>query len=324
MVAEADRLHRVSVPLPSLREMHFLSGLPGVRRQVAFPLRDTGVDPGLFGPGSVTWRVLATPLMVLGGTRALLMQVANPLIAEGVLQHSNVHSDPFRRLTNTATWVSRVAFGTTAEADAAVRGLAAMHRRVNGTLGPEHATAAYPAGSHYDASQSELLRWVHATLIDSMLVTHETLVGRLTAAEADRFVREWNPVAERMGVPVGGLWQTREELRMYVAGELLSGRLEVGAGSREVSSTVLESPLKAAAARSAWPMLHLLSVGLLGEQLRNAYGLEWGSSQRFSQRALVRTLRGLLRVTPAPLRRAGVATYAVRRSRGDFAAFDNN
>lgn len=46
-------------------------------------------DDGLFGPGSVTWRVHASPAMLIGGLRALLIQTLHPLAMAGVAQHSD-------------------------------------------------------------------------------------------------------------------------------------------------------------------------------------------------------------------------------------------
>ena len=55
-------------------------------------------DAGLFGPQSVTWRVHADPLLVLGGLRALLLQAAHPLAMAGVMAHSEFREDPWGRL----------------------------------------------------------------------------------------------------------------------------------------------------------------------------------------------------------------------------------
>ena len=55
-------------------------------------------DPGLFGPGSVTWKVHADPLLGLGGLRALLLQAAHPLAMAGVSEHSEFRADPWGRL----------------------------------------------------------------------------------------------------------------------------------------------------------------------------------------------------------------------------------
>src|SRR5579859_4620219 len=58
-------------------------------------------DPGLTGPGSVTWRVCRERVVPLGGLSALLLQLAHPLVAAGVAEHSSVRADPTRRLTLT-------------------------------------------------------------------------------------------------------------------------------------------------------------------------------------------------------------------------------
>src|SRR5207237_10858708 len=80
------------------------------------PLRDPARDPGLFGPDSVTWRVMREPLLILGAGRALLMQAANPLVAQGALDHSGFDRDQYGRLERTIVWVTLVSFGTTSEA----------------------------------------------------------------------------------------------------------------------------------------------------------------------------------------------------------------
>src|SRR5437899_1662006 len=85
------------------------------------PLHDPAPDPGVFGPGSVTWRVMREPLLILGGGRALLLQAAHPLVAQGALDHSSYATDPFGRLNRTIHWVTMVSFGTSAEARTASR-----------------------------------------------------------------------------------------------------------------------------------------------------------------------------------------------------------
>jgi uncharacterized protein (DUF2236 family) len=55
-------------------------------------------DPGLTGPGSVTWRVCRERVVPLGGLSALLLQLAHPLVAAGVAEHSSFRADPAKRL----------------------------------------------------------------------------------------------------------------------------------------------------------------------------------------------------------------------------------
>ena len=51
-------------------------------------------DPGLFGPGSVPWRVHSDfTCMLIGGIAALLMQTLHPLALAGVWDHSKFRED---------------------------------------------------------------------------------------------------------------------------------------------------------------------------------------------------------------------------------------
>ena len=52
-------------------------------------------DPGLFGPGSMTWPVAGDTAVFVGGIRALLVQAAHPEVAAGVAQHSRYRQDPW-------------------------------------------------------------------------------------------------------------------------------------------------------------------------------------------------------------------------------------
>src|SRR3989440_9384676 len=55
-------------------------------------------EVGLFGPGSLTWRVNREGVLLLGGGAALVLQVAHPLVAAGVEEHSNYREDPWPSL----------------------------------------------------------------------------------------------------------------------------------------------------------------------------------------------------------------------------------
>lgn len=50
-------------------------------------------DLGYFGPGSMTWRVLADPAAGVGGVRALFLQALHPLAMAGVHHHSDFTTD---------------------------------------------------------------------------------------------------------------------------------------------------------------------------------------------------------------------------------------
>ena len=136
----------------------------------------------------VSRRINAERLLLIAWVRAILLQFAHPLIAAGVAQHSTFRGGPmaaWARLRHTLGAMLALTFGTDAERDAAVDGIRAIHRRVNGTLA--HACGPFAAGSHYSAEDPALLTWVHATLIESTVLVYEQLIGPLSAAERDRY-----------------------------------------------------------------------------------------------------------------------------------------
>ena len=291
-----------------------LKPLPYADRRL--PIVDRAPDPGLFGPGTVTWRVMAEPLLMLGAGRALLMQAAHPLVAQGAIDHSTYATDPFGRFERTVEWVTVVCFGTTAEARRTSRGINRLHAQVQGGLPGANATSVLPPGAAYDARDRDLLLWVHATFVDTMLVSHDAFVGGLSTRDADRFVREWDAVAALMGVPAGMLWRDRSELSAYVADSVSSGVVAPGAGSRLVAQTVLDPPVGSAGLRAAFDVLGFTTVGLLPSAVRRGYEIRWTPAHAGAHVALRSTIRGLHPVLPPRLRSSAVHAFALDRTKG--------
>src|SRR2546421_6245718 len=118
-------------------------------------------DAGLFGPDSLTWRVNSEGVLLFGGGTALILQLAHPLVAAGVSQHSNYREDPWGRLYRTLDVVTKVTFGSTKTSEAAAAGLRQVHGRVRGESVEDG--GRYPAGTRYDARTPELVLWAHPT-----------------------------------------------------------------------------------------------------------------------------------------------------------------
>src|SRR5205814_1976062 len=94
-----------------------------------------------------------TPLTpMLGGGAAVLLQVAHPLVAAGVAQHSDYHRDLWRRLARTLQALSLMTLGTKTEAARAAAAVQAGDARVPGTpatgLGPLPAALRVFAPAH--------------------------------------------------------------------------------------------------------------------------------------------------------------------------------
>ncbi|HWW54878.1 MAG TPA: oxygenase MpaB family protein, partial [Acidimicrobiales bacterium] len=87
---------------------------------------------GLFPADAVVRRVDAEMVLLLGGGRALLMQLAHPSVAAGVAEHSDFEQDPLSRLRRTLEATYTVVFGTEAQARRVGEALHRVHDRVTG------------------------------------------------------------------------------------------------------------------------------------------------------------------------------------------------
>jgi uncharacterized protein (DUF2236 family) len=144
---------------------------------------------GALGPRpAVAWKIQREVVLLVGWGRAILLQLAHPLVAQGVADHGAFLTEQrgrWRRLYRRLDAMLRLSFGTPEDAARVVRAINAIHRGVPGRL-PE-AAGIFPAGTVYSARDPHLLRWVHATLLDSFLLTYELYVGPLTPADKNGY-----------------------------------------------------------------------------------------------------------------------------------------
>ena len=257
---------------------------------------------GLFGPDSVAWRVDREVIVLAGGSCALLMQAAHPVVAAGVEQHSTYATDPFGRLQRTLTSSFDVVFGTRARADAAIRRVNAIHAAVRGQL---------PGGSAYSAADPEALLWVHATLVDTALRIYTRFVGPLSPDEQRRYLQEAADVAERLGVPPVDLPTDVPELRAWMAEMVKTERVRVTPAAQRIARTVLYP--NGLVPRLAWDAAHLISLASLPDALRRQYGIRWSERRERGVQRLAAVTRRTLPLLPPPLRFVPKARTAERR-----------
>src|SRR5436305_11547388 len=91
-----------------------------------------GMPEPLYPEGSITRRVNRENVLLLGGGRALLMQLAHPKVAAGVDEHSDFRSDPVRRLRRTVRMTMAIVFGDRETALAAARAVKQTHGKIRG------------------------------------------------------------------------------------------------------------------------------------------------------------------------------------------------
>jgi uncharacterized protein (DUF2236 family) len=259
---------------------------------------------GLFGPGSVSWRIDRELLVLAGGSCALLMQAAHPSVAAGVAEHSTYATDPFGRLLRTLTSSFDVVFGSRADAEATLRRVNAIHGTVRGTR---------PDGAAYSALEPEALLWVHATLVDTAVRVYDRFVAPISETDAQRYHVESAAIAVRLGVPESIVPSTIGELRSWMAEMIDDGAVRVTPQAREIARTVLY-PARFPP-RLVWNAAHLVSVATLPAELRRQYGLGWSPARDAGMVRIAAASRRLLPCVPSALRHAPQARAADRRVR---------
>lgn len=149
-------------------------------------------DPGLFGPGSVTWKVHADfTSMMVGGLAALMVQMLHPLALAGVWDHSTFRVDALGRLRNTAAFVGRTTYAPREAAEAAIGRVRQIHHHVIGTA---------PDGRPYSADDSHLLTWVHCAECWGFLAAYQAYCKvRIPLESQDRYLQEMAQIAEALG-----------------------------------------------------------------------------------------------------------------------------
>ncbi|HET7676828.1 MAG TPA: oxygenase MpaB family protein [Candidatus Limnocylindrales bacterium] len=278
--------------------------------------REPRPDPvlGFYGPGTQMWRINREAVLLGAGPCALLLQVAHPLVAEGVAQHSDFESDPAGRLRRTLRTTLDLVFGDGASAERAVGRLNSVHGSVRGTVDdPE----ARHLAEHYRALDPGLLLWVQATLIVTSVRAHERWVGPLSAAEKEAFWQEARSVGRRIGIPLASSPPDWPALAAYYEAMIgPDGPVRVTPTARRLARSILRLPLPGLPA-VAGELLTLPALALLPARLRGAYELPWGPGRERLARMLDLGVRLWVRALPTAWRSMPQALAAERRARRD-------
>jgi uncharacterized protein (DUF2236 family) len=254
------------------------------------------------GRDSVSWRIVTEPTVIVAtGGAALLLQVAHPLVAAGVEQHSDYQSKPWERLFRTLDTMFTITFGSPEASSAASRRLRGRHAGIRGDADD---------GRAYRALDPHLLLWVWATLVDTPLRAHDRFVGSLTADERRRFYAEQVEVALACGVPQGLCPPTLEAFAAYM--DEARSQLRITPTARAVAASIAGPPLPWPVSPVAGAVIGALTAGALPPDVRRQYGLPWSPLHRQVMRAGALVARTGARLVPGAVRRfpAGVVAAA--------------
>jgi uncharacterized protein (DUF2236 family) len=246
----------------------------------------------------VAHRINGERLVILSWPRAILMQLAHPLIAAGVEQHSAFHggvTQAAARLHHTVRAMLAITFGDEARRAAAVDRISGIHRKVNGTL--PQAVGRFPAGTRYSAEDPALLLWVHATLLESSADLYQRLVAPLSEEERDAYCVESLPLLLDLGGDPGAAPRTWAALERYIADIEHSGTLAAAASTRALADAIL-TPRAGTWALRFGGLNQLLTVGLLSLPVRAVYDYQWNARHEARFARTVRIIRATRRRSP--------------------------
>ena len=279
------------------------------------------------GPGSMTWEKAGDARTFAAAGTALLLQVAHPTVGAGVHDFSTFASDPWGRLWRTLDFTTVLVFGepeAAAEMGERVRG---FHRVIKGTK---------PDGTRYHALEPEAYTWVHLTLMEGIIRSHERFGRPFTDSEKEQLWSEWRPLGRFLGIRWRDMPETYAGYREFVDG-IIENRLERNAATDEVNealSAAPPSPTKLVGPKT-WgvvsrPLLRftgLATIGLMPQVLRERLALRLTPAQRLELRAVGAASRAATPLMPASLRNVAPNYFRMRRvpiARGDVASLEHN
>jgi uncharacterized protein (DUF2236 family) len=266
----------------------------------------------LFDPAGVFWRVNRETVLLLAGGAALLSQIAHPLVAAGVHEHSGFRSQPLRRLYGTITAMQRMIYGPAAEARATARRIQGIHRRVHGELSED--TATFRRGTRYDARDPELLLWVHSTLAATAVDAYQVFFPALSAEERRAYYEESKLIGRLLGLAPNQMPADWEAFQDYYQNMLAGDVLEVTPVTRELARHILYPPV-VWLPRRAGDVVATATVPLLRPELRRKYALPWSHRRARAWSLASRGLRRVLPYMPGPARSGPRLWYLERRLR---------
>jgi uncharacterized protein (DUF2236 family) len=222
-------------------------------------------DDGLFGPGSITWRVLSEPVMWVAGVRAMYLQALHPRVMRGTWQNTALArpDEAWGRFTRTVAFVSVRTFGSSAEVERA----GARLRKIHSSL-----TGVDDDGTRFRLDDPELLLWVHCAEIGSYAEVARRCGLPVSAAEVDAFVAEQRRSAAVVGLDPAIVPASMTELDAYF--ERMRPRLVACEEARRALRLSLTPRLPApyTPLRLIVPPMCVLAFAILPAWARRLYG----------------------------------------------------
>ena len=265
-------------------------------------------DGGIVRDGSIVRDVAAKRAVTLGGLPAVLLQLAHPMVAQGVSDYSDFERDPLARMISTLDATLVMTFGDHDQAGEKVAKVRLTHQSVHGELTQTH--GEWRRGERYSALNAELCLWVYATGVELVLDTYSALCSPLSPTARAEYYEGGKPLAELMGVKRSILPATYPQFRSYYQDML--GRLVVGPMARDIAAAIFAARLGPVPVSPLGPVI--AAALLPGERMRQAYRLRWGWREQAMWQAFRLAAGTVARLAPPQVSEWPHARVARQRS----------
>ena len=231
-------------------------------------------------------QVIQEAILLSGGAAAILLQVANPGVAQGVNEHSDFAYRPADRLRTTMTYVYCMSFGTVEEKKAIVQQIHRAHAPVK--------------GEGYSADNKDLQLWVAATLYATSVDIYGKVFGKLDEAKDDIIYQQYAVLATTLRVPPE-MWPANRKA-FWEYWDSMIASFPITPHATKVARDLLydnEAPLWI---RVNMPVIRLMTAEWLPPHMRDAFGLKTSKSRRAVYRMLLGLTRGVYPHMPMTIR----------------------
>ena len=247
--------------------------------------------PG-FDPKNIKKIVREGILLATGGV-AILLQVANPGVGQGVNENSNFAYRPADRLRTTMTYVYCMAYGTPKERAAIIEMVHRAHVPVK--------------GPGYTADDPDLQLWVAATLYAAGVDIYEKIFGKLDHYTSEEIYKEYSVMATSLRVPPEMWPKTRIAFWEYWDSKI--DTLEITPHAKKVADDLLYNKAGPLWIRMGLPFIRLGTAEWLPPRMRAEYGLKTNKLRRGFYRFNMGLTRGIYPHLPMFIREAPLRYY---------------
>lgn len=274
--------------------------------------KKTNTSKFYFAPEGKMYEINRENILTLfGGQRALLMQLAHPLVSQGVMDHSSVRVDPLKRLNRTIQLSQTLIFGTKEEVAQAAEKINRVHKAVKGNLA--QTTGVHQSGAAYRAHDPALLLWVWVTLTDTAVIVYDTFIRKLSAKEKEAYYQESKRVLPPLGGTIESTPATYKDMQQYIKDLIANKTVHV---NDDVKKEIIPYLLLRKPKRVRFPLIAVsrpitrITTCMLPVEIREQYGLSWkprnqklfdilsATSRRFYQSRLSYLIPDVVRFSP--------------------------